>query len=95
MIRHIMLARFSRPVGAEEVAAIRTALEELSCPGRRSFAMGTDLGLRVGNLDLAMVADFDDEQAFADYDRDPEHDRIRREMIAPLVERFERCQFRL
>jgi hypothetical protein len=57
--------------------------------------MGPDLGLRAGNLGMGLVADFVDEAAFRAYDADPEHDRIRREMIAPVVSRLERCQFQL
>jgi len=95
VIRHIVLARFNQSATPAAVEDIRAALAGLAGPGRTSFTMGPDLGLRPGNMDLAIVADFIDTDAYAAYDTDPEHDRIRRELIAPIVERLERCQFEL
>lgn len=95
MIRHILLIRCKDSVSPEVVAPIRAALEALDCPGRLSFTMGPDLGLRPGNMDVAMVADFADLASYTAYDQDEEHGRIRREMIAPIAERLERCQFEL
>lgn len=93
MLRHIVLFRLNDRGSAERVQEVRAALSQLDCPGRVAFTMGSDLGLREGNLDVAMVADFTDLAAYRAYDADPEHDRIRRELIAPIAERLERCQF--
>jgi len=94
MIRHIVLIRCTGPVTDEQVGTIRSALATCPAPGRTGFWMGPDLGLRDANMDLAIVADFEDENAFRAYDRDnPEHDRIRRDLIGPIAEGFERCQF--
>src|SRR5579875_3927865 len=57
--------------------------------------MGMDAGLRDGNMDVAIVGDFEDEDAYRAYDADPEHNRIRRELLAPIAERVERCQYRI
>ncbi len=95
MIRHILLCRLDPAATADGIARIRSELAALDCPGRTSFTMGRDLGLRPGNMDLAIVSDFESREAFAAYDVDPEHDRIRRDLIAPLAERLERCQFEL
>lgn len=95
MIRHIVLLRLNAAATAERVAQIQSELAALDCPGRMTFTMGLDLGLRPGNMDLGIVADFESQEAFAAYDIDPEHDRIRRELIAPVAERLERCQFQL
>jgi hypothetical protein len=95
MIRHILLVRCNHTATPDKLEEIRMALAGLDCPGRTNFSMGPDLGLRPGNMDLAMVADFDDEQAFAAYNDDPEHDRIRKELIIPVSERFERCQYQI
>jgi hypothetical protein len=95
VIRHIILVRANAGATPEKLDQIRAELAALDCPGRTSFSMGTDLGLRPGNADWAMVADFTDADSFAAYDRDPEHDRIRRELIAPVTEAIERCQFPL
>lgn len=95
MIRHIVAFRLNATATPEQVERIRSELAGLTCPGRVAFTMGPDLGLRPGNLDLALVADFEDLDAFAAYDQDPEHNRIRQELIAPITERIERCQFAL
>ncbi|MGH9126127.1 MAG: Dabb family protein [Acidimicrobiales bacterium] len=95
MIRHIVLMATNEASTPEAVAEVRAALATLDAPGRASFTMGPDLGLRPGNFDVALVADFEDEAAFLAYDADTEHDRIRREMIAPITVRLERCQFHL
>ena len=95
MLRHIVLMATNERATAQALTEIRTALAALDCAGRTAFTMGPDLGLRAGNLDVGLVADFVDEAAFRAYDQDPEHDRIRREMIAPVVSRLERCQFEL
>lgn len=95
MIRHIVLFRLNQTATPERVEQIRAQLAALPCPGRTSFTMGPDLALRAGTMDVALVADFTDVDAFRAYDADPEHDRIRRELIAPIAERLERCQFAL
>jgi hypothetical protein len=56
---------------------------------------GLDLGLREGNASYALTVDLDDEEAYRVYDRDAEHNRIRRERFAPISEHIERIQFRL
>jgi len=95
MIRHIVLCTFTDSATPERVEQIRTELAQLGCPGRTSFTMGPDLGLREGNMDVAIVADFTDIAAYQAYDVDPAHDQIRRELIAPIVARTERCQFEM
>jgi Stress responsive A/B Barrel Domain len=95
MIRHIVGFRLNASASPEHVERIRSELAGLACPGRVAFSMGTDLGLRPGNLDLALVADFIDLAAFRAYDQDPEHNRIRQELIAPVTDRIERIQFEL
>ncbi len=95
MIRHIVLIRLNESATPAGVERIRAELAGLTCAGRTSFTMGPDLGLRPGNMDVAIVADFEDAAAYAAYDCDPDHDRVRRELIAPVAERLERCQFEI
>jgi hypothetical protein len=95
VLRHIVLFELNDSATAEKIAEIRAQLVALAFPGRTSFTMGPDLGLRPGNFDLALVADFTDVDAYQAYDADPAHDRIRRELIAPVTARIERCQFEL
>ncbi len=77
MIRHTVVFRFAEGTPAERVQAIREAL--MGLPGRvpevRGFSCGGDLGLREGNADFAIVAEFDDEDGWRAYQDDPEHQR--------------------
>ena len=41
------------------------------------------------------MSDFVDEDAYRDYDADPEHNRLRRDLLGPIAEHVERCQFSL
>lgn len=94
MIRHVSI--FTLKEGAD-VARMRAALELLRerVPGAVAHAYGADLGLRAGNGGFAVSFDFADEAAYRAWDTHPEHERIRREMILPLVTGAMRCQFRL
>ena len=47
-----------------EVEQIQQCLAELNLPGTRYFTIGTDIGLRDGNWDFVIVADFDDVAAY-------------------------------
>ena len=46
-------------------------------------------------MSFAAIFDFEDELAYRAYDLDEEHTRIRRELLAPIAERAERCQYRI
>jgi hypothetical protein len=95
VIRHVILIRVNPSATPERIEAVRAALAGLASPGRTGFTMGPDLGLRPGNMDLAMVADFDDTESYRAYDQDPEHARIRQDLIAPISAGIERCQFEI
>jgi hypothetical protein len=93
MLRHIVLIRVNDAATSERVQQLKEALASLPAPGRVNFSMGPDLGLRPGNVDVALVADFEDAASFLAYDEDPAHIRIRRELIAPIAASIERCQY--
>ena len=95
MIRHIVLVKFRPETTREQVEALIAAMRALEIRGARDYSIGTDLGLREGNMSYAGVFDFEDEEAWRAYDRDEEHNRIRRELLAPIAERVERCQYRI
>jgi hypothetical protein len=95
VIRHIVLLRLNDSATTAQVDDIKAQLLALPGPGRIAYTMGPDLGLRGDNMDVAIVGDFEDVDAYMAYDRDPEHDRIRRELIAPIVSHIERCQFEI
>jgi quinol monooxygenase YgiN len=93
MIRNVVL--FSVKVGTqpEQVEAIARAMKAITFEGCSRWEMGRDLNLRAGNMPYAFIAEFEDEAAYRAYDSNAEHNRIRRELLAPIVERIERFQY--
>ncbi len=95
MIRNVVLAKLKQGVRDQDVEVMLAALRGIRTPGLLSITAGRDLGLRDGNWDAAVVTDLADEESYRIYDADAEHNRIRRDVVAPLVERIERCQFQV
>lgn len=95
MIRNVVLFKFKPGTPPERIAAIDSAMSALRLKGLRKWTIKPDLRLREGNMDYVVVAEFDDEEAYRVYDADPEHNRVRRELVAPIVERTERVQYRV
>ena len=77
------------PCSAKEPKIVN-ALEPDGCLDMR---MGADAGLRDGNWSFCITADFSDEDAYRRYDLEDEHNRIRRELFAPICEEIVRVQF--
>jgi hypothetical protein len=96
MIRNVVVGRVREGVPAEQVEAAIQALRDLEVEGV-AFRLvgGRDRGLREGNAHFALTADFADDEAYRVYDADPEHNRIRRELFAPISSSIERIQFTL
>jgi hypothetical protein len=96
MIRNVVVGRLRDGVAPEEVEPALQALRDLTVDGVEfTLVAGIDLGLREGAASYALTCDFVDEDAYRTYDADPEHNRIRREMFAPISALVERVQFRL
>lgn len=95
MVRYVALIGLKAGVSEAKVEEWITATSALKIQGMRSLAFHRDLGLREGNKNLAVVADFDDEEGYRRYDSDPEHARIRQQMAVHLIETIDRCQFRV
>jgi hypothetical protein len=93
MIRNIVL--FSVKVGTrmEKIDAVVRAMTAIGFAGASRWELVRDLRLREGNLPYAFVSEFEDEAAYRAYDLDAEHNRIRRELLAPIVDRIERFQY--
>ncbi|MGB3355259.1 MAG: Dabb family protein [Mycobacterium sp.] len=92
MIRSVVLAKLRAGYDAGELAQIQDGLQNLTCPGTLSYTIGLDAGLREGNWDLVIVADFADDAAYRGYDEDAEHNRWRAR-LAQLIEQVARAQF--
>jgi hypothetical protein len=95
MVRYVALIKLKAGVSQEKVDEWIAATERLSIQGMRSLKFYRDLGLREGNKDYAVVADFDDEDGYRRYDTDFEHARIRQELAVHLIETIDCCQFRV
>jgi len=72
----------------EQVDAIEAALGTLpgEIPELGDYHFGRDLDLVNANFDFCVVADLDDEDAWATYRDHPVHRRIIEELIAPHVD---------
>lgn len=93
MFRHIALFRWSDDVTPEAIDRIATELRTCAAalPVVRDYACGPDVVAARGlartedRYDFAVVADFDDEDGWREYDADAEHTRVRAELIRPLL----------
>lgn len=74
-------------------ASLRRWIADAELPGLRSWSCGRDAGLAGNNADFAVVAVFDDVDAYAVYRDDPEHRRIIDEQIAHRVGQRTAVQF--
>lgn len=95
MITHVVLFRWRSTVTGQQVREVADQLRALGAelPQLRDYRLGSDLGLRDGNDQFAVVATFDDTEALADYLSDPRHLRIVREVAGPLVAERHTVQF--
>jgi hypothetical protein len=92
MIRHVVVCEFRDDASPQLVEEFLATIGGVRTEGLRSLTFGTDLGLRSGNANYALVADFDDAEAYQRFDEDPEHQRIRA-LIGPVVVSATRVQF--
>lgn len=96
MIRNVVMGTVNEGVDPVEVENALQALRDLRVDGVDfTLLAGQDLGLREGNASYVLTADFVDEDAYRVYDADEEHNRIRRELFAPMSATISRVQFRL
>jgi hypothetical protein len=81
----------------EQVAVITEALQALASgiPDVRSYHCGEDLRVSTQpGYDDAIVATFDDIDGWRAYDTDPEHERVRAEIMRPWIAERSSVQFR-
>ena len=84
---HVALFRWQPGTSETTVAEVTGALRALSATldGLESYACGPGLGLLETSLDYGVIAAFRDRAAWDAYMADAEHDRIRTELIGPIV----------
>ena len=93
MIRSVVLFGVKEGTRPEQLDAIVAAMKAIRFEGCRRWELVRDLRLREGNMPYAFVAEFDDAAAYRAYDTDPEHNRVRGELLGPIAEKVERFQY--
>ncbi|PWQ89258.1 stress protein [Enterococcus faecium] len=94
MIRSVVLAKLKAGYDAAELSSIQDGLRNLNTPGTVRYTIGIDAGLRDGNWDYVIVADFEDVDSYRNYDEDAAHKALRAR-LAPFVEQIARAQFEI
>lgn len=94
MIRNVVLAKLKAGYDVAEVDAIQDGLRTLNLPGTVRYTVGFDAGLRDGNWDFVIVADFSDVASYREYDDDAAHNALRAR-LAPFVDQIARAQFEI
>jgi len=85
VIRNVLVGRLRPGVPREAVEQALAAIVVLQPDG--CLDMRVDAGLRPGNWNFAISADFVDEQAYRRrYDLEAEHNRVREELFVPICE---------
>jgi hypothetical protein len=93
LITHIYVAKLKAGTSDDQVATWLQAIDALKIEGMLEIRSGPDLGLREGNWDVAITADFSDAAAWQRYNDDALHNQIRNEHAKPIVEQQQRVQF--
>src|SRR3954468_24457644 len=98
MFRHVVLMRWKDSATADQKRAAREGLATLPglIPELRSYQVGEDAGITPqGNSDMAIVADFDDVDAFLVYRDHPAHQDVITRLIRPIFESLAALQHEL
>lgn len=87
MFRHVVLFSWKDDVSDGRRRAVMEGLAKLptEIPEVRAFQFGEDAGLGPDNFDLAVVADFDDAEAYRRYAAHPAHTQLVADVIRPVV----------
>jgi uncharacterized protein with GYD domain len=88
MFRHVVLLTWNDTATAAERQAVVDGLTALpaAIPEIRSYQVGVDAGLApVGNSDLVVVADFDDQAGYMAYRDHPVHQDVIARCIRPIL----------
>jgi len=94
-VAHLSQLHWKPGATADEIERVGAGLATLPdrLPGLLYYAFGSDLGLREDNADYAVIGVFADVEAYRAYSTDPEHVRILREVITPILESRSAAQF--
>ncbi len=95
MFIHAVNFTFNESATADQIAALCKALRGLEAlvPSLRSAMAGPDLRIADGNADAGYVAMFDDYAGWKAYQEHPEHIRVAREHLGPILATRHATQF--
>lgn len=87
MIRHVAMFTFKPDAPEETPASLAAELSQLpgKVPSISAYAYGADLGLREGNYDFAVIADFENEADFRTYVDHPDHVAFIQDHLRPVL----------
>ena len=87
MIRHVSLLTWVDDVTREQIEAVTAGLRALPAmiPELRDYRVGPDLGVDQGNASFVVIGDFDDEAGYRTYRDHPDHQKVAREHILPIL----------
>jgi len=94
-IRNVTVIDLEEGAPADQGSKATERLRSLRCRGMHHLDAGIDLGLQTGNATAGVICDFDSPEAYAVYDADEAHNRIREEDIKPFLDKIRRVQFEL
>ncbi len=97
MLRHIAMFRLKDDAPEGTLERLSEGLSRLSrsISGISTYRYGRDLGLREGNFDFAVVADFENAETFASYVKHPDHQAFIQDQLTPVVAERVALQFEL
>lgn len=95
MLRHVNLLTWKEGTTQAGIEALGAELVRMrdEIPEVRALYFGPDLGLLEGNVDFAILEDFDDAEAFRRYAAHPAHARMVTELLRPLLASRQAIQF--
>ncbi len=97
MLRHVVLFTWKPGAPKVQIEAFADGLAALPerVPEIRAFRFGPDARLGGGNEDFALVADFDDVEAYRRYAEHPAHRHLIATLLVPLLGTRHAVQFTL
>ena len=94
-VRYISLLTWGVGTTDEQIRTVVNALRRLPehIPEIRAYAVRTDIGLADGNAHMAIMADFDDIDAYRTYAEHPAHLEVLTRLIRPILAARTAIQF--
>ena len=97
MIRNVVVGRLKPHASTEHRDQLVSAIESigaLDLPGMCEMHVGLDRGLRAGGWSFAITNDWVDDDAYRNYDQNPEHNQYR-QMVVEVCDHIARVQFEI